>query len=190
MPSADLVGGDYLVRFEARTLDDIRALGGNRRGGRPASLRPLRGCPRSISASIARSCSPGCGAGPMTAWPNGCASCIRCACSTRCSPMPIRSCARCCHPSTMRARTASRSRRTILLASAGAGSRVRSRHRWMPIAICATTCPRRCSTRFMARRWCRPWSGSKPPMQIRARKPGTTPQHLALVAQRIEELKR
>ena len=29
MPSADLIGGDYLVRFEARTLDDIRALGGN-----------------------------------------------------------------------------------------------------------------------------------------------------------------
>ena len=27
--SADLVGGDYLVRFEARTLDDVRALGGN-----------------------------------------------------------------------------------------------------------------------------------------------------------------
>jgi pimeloyl-ACP methyl ester carboxylesterase len=27
--SCDLVGGDYLVRFEARTLDDIRALGGN-----------------------------------------------------------------------------------------------------------------------------------------------------------------
>ena len=28
-PTADLVTGDYLVRFEARTLDDIRALGGN-----------------------------------------------------------------------------------------------------------------------------------------------------------------
>jgi pimeloyl-ACP methyl ester carboxylesterase len=27
--SADLIGGDYLVRFEARTLADIRALGGN-----------------------------------------------------------------------------------------------------------------------------------------------------------------
>ncbi len=27
--SADLVGGDYLVRFETRTLGDIRALGGN-----------------------------------------------------------------------------------------------------------------------------------------------------------------
>jgi pimeloyl-ACP methyl ester carboxylesterase len=27
--SAGLVGGDYLVRFESRTLDDIRALGGN-----------------------------------------------------------------------------------------------------------------------------------------------------------------
>jgi hypothetical protein len=28
-PSADLIGGNYLVRFETRTLDDIRALGGN-----------------------------------------------------------------------------------------------------------------------------------------------------------------
>ncbi|HET9537950.1 MAG TPA: DUF3141 domain-containing protein [Mesorhizobium sp.] len=28
-PTAELIGGDYLVRFEARTLDDIRALGGN-----------------------------------------------------------------------------------------------------------------------------------------------------------------
>jgi Protein of unknown function (DUF3141) len=27
--AADLVSGDYLVRFEARTLDDIRAMGGN-----------------------------------------------------------------------------------------------------------------------------------------------------------------
>jgi pimeloyl-ACP methyl ester carboxylesterase len=28
-PTVDLIGGDYLVRFEARSLDDIRALGGN-----------------------------------------------------------------------------------------------------------------------------------------------------------------
>jgi hypothetical protein len=28
-PTSDLVAGDYLVRFEARTLQDIRALGGN-----------------------------------------------------------------------------------------------------------------------------------------------------------------
>ena len=28
-PNAELVGGNYLVRFEARNLDDIRALGGN-----------------------------------------------------------------------------------------------------------------------------------------------------------------
>jgi len=28
-PAVDLITGDYLVRFEARTLDDIRALGGN-----------------------------------------------------------------------------------------------------------------------------------------------------------------
>jgi hypothetical protein len=26
---ADLIGGDYLVRFETRTLDDIKAFGGN-----------------------------------------------------------------------------------------------------------------------------------------------------------------
>lgn len=28
-PTAEMIGGEYLVRFEARTLDDIRALGGN-----------------------------------------------------------------------------------------------------------------------------------------------------------------
>ena len=28
-PNADLISGDYLVRFEARTLDNIRALGSN-----------------------------------------------------------------------------------------------------------------------------------------------------------------
>jgi pimeloyl-ACP methyl ester carboxylesterase len=28
-PAADLISGDYLVRFEARSLDDLRALGGN-----------------------------------------------------------------------------------------------------------------------------------------------------------------
>ncbi len=28
-PTADLVGGGYLVRFESRTLNDIRAFGGN-----------------------------------------------------------------------------------------------------------------------------------------------------------------
>ena len=28
-PTADFISGDYLVRFEARTLDDIRAFGGN-----------------------------------------------------------------------------------------------------------------------------------------------------------------
>jgi pimeloyl-ACP methyl ester carboxylesterase len=28
-PSVDLISGDYLVRFEARSLDDLRALGGN-----------------------------------------------------------------------------------------------------------------------------------------------------------------
>ena len=61
-----------------------------------ASLRPSPACPRSISASIARSFSLGCRPGPMKASPNGCGGCTRCACSTRCSRMPIRSCGRCC----------------------------------------------------------------------------------------------
>ena len=65
---ADLIGGDYLVRFEARTLDDIRALGGNNEEDE-RSLRPPRACRRSISASIARSFSLGCAAWPMKASP-------------------------------------------------------------------------------------------------------------------------
>ena len=66
------------------------------------NLRRLRVCPRSISASIARSFSRGCGSGPTKALPNGCAGSIRCACSTRCFRLPIRSCGRYCHPSKMR----------------------------------------------------------------------------------------
>ena len=54
--NADLVSGDWVMRCEARTLDDIRALGGNDAGGRTA-VRGRSRCPRSISRSIARSCS-------------------------------------------------------------------------------------------------------------------------------------
>ena len=58
------------------------------------NLRPSRAYPRSISVSIARSFSLGCAPGPTKDSPNGCAGSIRCACSTRCFRMPIRSCGR------------------------------------------------------------------------------------------------
>ena len=59
--NADLVAGDWVMRCEARTLDDIRALGGNRRRT-SAVLRPPRASQRSISRSTGPSCSPGCSA--------------------------------------------------------------------------------------------------------------------------------
>ena len=58
--SADLVPGEWVMRCEPRTLDDIRALGGNDAGRRA----PLRGrgarCRRSISRSTGPSPSLWC----------------------------------------------------------------------------------------------------------------------------------
>ena len=100
MPSADLIGGDYLVRFEARTLDDIRALGGNdeeddRKFATVARVSEINlGLYRTFVQPWVQSL------GQRRRSPNGCASFIRCACSTRCSRTPIRSCGRCCRPSS------------------------------------------------------------------------------------------
>ena len=47
--SADLIGGDYLVRFEGRTLDDIRALGGNDEEDERAFATVARFCSRFAS---------------------------------------------------------------------------------------------------------------------------------------------
>ena len=51
----DLVAGDWVMRCEARTLDDIRALGGNDAEPTNGALRRRRGFPKSISRSTARS---------------------------------------------------------------------------------------------------------------------------------------
>ena len=94
---ADLVAGDYLVRFEARTLHDIRALGGNdeadelefaaaaRIGAALGSRRhddlihrrrPRHGFRASTSGFIGLSCSPGCARAPARTPRNGYAGCI------------------------------------------------------------------------------------------------------------------
>ena len=75
------------------------------------------------------------------------------------------------------------------LAGAGAGRRIGSRHRSMPIATCATTRRRRGSTRSMARPSCKRSSASRLPMHSPRSRPGKDAAHLALVAQRIDELK-
>ena len=48
----ELVDGNYLFRLEARTLDDIRALGGQRRPRTTSALPRPRAFPKSILASI------------------------------------------------------------------------------------------------------------------------------------------
>ena len=163
--------------------------GRQRRGGRAASLRPSPACPRSISASIARSFSPGCGPGPMKASPNGCASSIRCACSTRCSRMPIRSCGRCCQC----VEDVRENRQPVAKDNASGRRRSRSSD-WIETSLDAYRDLRdhrreACSTRSMARPSCKPSSASRLPTQSPRRRPGKDAAHLALVAQRIEELK-
>ena len=78
------VVGDYVVSFVARTLDDIRALGGNSLEDE-RELRRWRGCPRPISVCTAPSCSHGYGRRPRPRVPSCCAGCIRPGCSSSCS---------------------------------------------------------------------------------------------------------
>ena len=56
--TAELVSGDYVVRFEPRTLDDIRAMGGNSEEDE-RRLRRSRGYRKSISVCTVPSCSLG-----------------------------------------------------------------------------------------------------------------------------------
>jgi pimeloyl-ACP methyl ester carboxylesterase len=85
-PTAELVSGDYLVRFEARTLDDHSAATVKRMS---ANLQLSLASRRSISASTALSCSLGSRPGPMQVSPNGCGRCTPFAFPTKCSLPPI-----------------------------------------------------------------------------------------------------
>ena len=92
---ADLITGDYLVRFEARTLDDIRALGGNDEGDEREFAAAAR-----ISEINLGLYGPfsnlGFAFAQTRARPSGCASSTHCGCSMRFSRAIIPSCARCC----------------------------------------------------------------------------------------------
>ena len=104
--------------------------------------------------------------------------------------LPIRSCSllavglpRACE------RPSSRLTGQSLLASAAADWRSGSRHLWMPIAMCAIIPLRHCFMRFTARLLCKRSLGLRRRMQSPRRRPGTDAAHLALVSQRIDELK-
>ena len=86
----DLVHGKYLFRLEARTLDDIRALGGNDaeddlRFATVARVSEINhGLYQTLVAPAVR------GAGDRADRPRRCARCIRTGCASPCSPTGIR----------------------------------------------------------------------------------------------------
>ena len=85
----DLASGDWVMRCEARTLDDIRALGGNdpqdeRRFATAARLSEINlSLYRTFVQPLVRAaCQRATGS-------TGCIRCIRCGCNTRCSRTKI-----------------------------------------------------------------------------------------------------
>ena len=171
--SADLIGGDYLVRFEARTLDDIRALGGNdeeddRKFAAVARVSEINlGLYRTFVQPWVQT------------WANeGVAKWMR-----QCHPLRLQyemfsHANPFMRPLLSAAEDARKnrqpSRRTIPSGKRRSESRTGSRHHWTPIAMCATTPRRHCSMRFTARPSCKPPSASKLRMRIRAAGPVRT----------------
>ena len=82
--SPDLVTGNWVMRCEARTLDDIRALGGNdaadeRRFATAARVSEINlALYRTFAQPVVRA------HGQSRRWRNGCSRCTRCGCSTSC----------------------------------------------------------------------------------------------------------
>ena len=87
--NAELIEGRYLFRLEPRTLDDIRALGGNdaedeRRFETAARISEINlGLYRTLAQPAVRALV-------TSRPPRRCASCIRTGCASRCSPTAIR----------------------------------------------------------------------------------------------------
>ena len=85
----DLVTGNWVMRCEARTLDDIRALGGNdaadeRRFATAARVSEINlALYRTFAQPVVRALV-------SSRWRSGCSSCIPCGCNTSCSPMQTR----------------------------------------------------------------------------------------------------
>lgn len=168
--TADLIGGDYLVRFEARTLDDIRALGAN-------SLEDER-----QFAAVARISEINLGIYRtfVQPWVKAWASAGFADWMRRMHPLRL--------PYEMftpanpflkslpslaeaSARTASRFCGTTCSGRHKSAWARRSSPRLMPIETHVTASPRCCFTPSTGHRSCSPWSGSKPPMRVRATGP-------------------
>ena len=98
------------MRCEARTLDDIRALGGNDL----ADERRFEAAARlsEINLALYRTFAQPCGQAPWSRrrWPRRCAGCTRCGSPTRCSARATRSSPGSAPRPSGSARTASRSR--------------------------------------------------------------------------------
>ena len=110
--SPDLVTGDWIMRCEARTLDDIRALGGNDAADERRFATAAR--VSEINLALYRTfAQPMVRAMVSSRRPNGCGGCIRCGCNTSCCPTKIRDGACRCDRASRCARSASRRRRTI-----------------------------------------------------------------------------
>ena len=187
-PAADLVSGDYLVRFEARSLDDIRALGGNdeeddRRFAAAARVSEINlGLYRTFLQPWVRSFAN-----------QGLAQAMRKLHPLRLqyeafsieqslpahAPLERRRCAQ--EPQAGAGRQS-------VLAGPGAGRPSSSRRRSTPTVTCAITCTRRRSTPSMARRCCRPWSGSRPRTDPCANGLAKSAAPSALVAERIDRV--
>ena len=186
---ADLITGDYLVRFEARTLDDIRALGGNdeedeRKFAAAARVSEINlGLYRTFFQPWVRLCAN-----------EGTAQWMRQLHPLRMQyemfsrnnpfmrPLLVR-------VGTGAGRTVLPYRRTMHSGKPKRCFQTGSRHRSTPIAMYAIIRQRPCSTRSTAHPWCKPWSVSRLRMPVSRQRPGKDAAHLALVAKRIDELK-
>jgi pimeloyl-ACP methyl ester carboxylesterase len=133
----DLVSGDWVMRCEARTLDDIRA------------------CRRSICRYTAPSCSRWSRPWSLRRWRTGSSAGTRSGCRMKLSPMPTRSCRDSHAPPKRLANSASRRERIIRLLWRRKKCPNRSSDRSMPGERPRKSSPNRCSLRFMDCRRCR-----------------------------------
>ena len=171
--SPDLVTGDWVMRCEARTLDDIRALGGNDAGRRaPVRDRGARLGDQSRALPHLRAAG-GARHDRRRRWPSGCGGCIRCGCNTRCSPTqnPLMASVK-----TL-AEQAREDRKPVAADNPFAGDAGRRSPTQIVASLDAwrdmteTHAPSACSCRSTARRRCRPPSASIRPTRVRCARP-------------------
>ena len=157
---ADLITGDYLVRFEARTLDDIRAFGGNDEEDDRKFAAAAR--VSEINLGLYRTF--------FQPWVRLCANESAAQWMRRLHPLRIQyeifsrqipSCPHSCPHQNRFGRTALPSRRTMRCGKPKHCFQIGLRHLSMPIAICANIRRRPCSIQSMAHPCCKRLSVSR-----------------------------